>query len=89
MAGPANPPAVLAALAPLSAAAADWGAGGAITPGVGIFKPLRAIWVGVTGNITLTLGGVSVTLTNVPVGLLWVAPTSVTAATATGLVGLR
>jgi len=89
MAGPSNPFAVLPALAPLSAVAQDWGTAGAITPAATVFKPIRAIWVGVAGNITMTLGGVSVQFTNVPVGILWVAPTAVTAATATGLIALR
>jgi len=49
----------------------------------------RGIYVGVTGNITLTTKmGNSVTFSNVPVGILWVQSTIVTAATASSLLAL-
>jgi len=62
-----------------------------ITPGTAFSQPCRAIWVGTTGNITLTtVAGQSITLTNVPVGLLNIGASAVASGgtTASGLVGL-
>lgn len=54
--------------------------------------PYRALYVGVAGNVKLkTLGGQSVTFTNVPVGVFPVAWTQLfsTGTTATGMFGLK
>jgi len=52
-------------------------------------QAVQGIYVGGAGNITITdMEGNSVQFTNVPVGVLPVCATHVTAATATGLVGL-
>jgi hypothetical protein len=62
-----------------------------ITPGTAFIQPCRAIYVGVAGNISLTtIAGQTLTLTNVPVGLLQMGASAVASGgtTATGLVGL-
>jgi hypothetical protein len=49
----------------------------------------RALYIGVTGNLTVTMAkGTSVTFTAVPVGILPVQVSHVTAATATDVVAL-
>ena len=62
----------------------------AITPSATAFAtPPRAIYVGVGGTVTLTTyKGTSVTFTVPSGGLVPIVATHVTAATATGLVGL-
>jgi hypothetical protein len=80
--------ALYAVTAPLPEGAEQHGT--IITAGTTTYQPaLTKIWVGVTGNLTVTLvSGDSVTLTNVPVGMFTgLAITNVTTATATGLVG--
>ena len=66
----------------------------AVTPSdVTVFTPpLRMLWVGVTGNLTVRLSGMSTTilLSNVPVGMLddlSIAQVMATGTTATTMVG--
>ena len=50
----------------------------------------RAIYVGGTGDIVATMGGIDLTFKAVPVGLLWISPTRIkaTGTTATLMLAL-
>lgn len=85
-------PAVLAPDCPFSSPNLGASATGAVTPSDStVFPyPTRALWIGVTGTLVVTMGGATVTLTNVPVGLIRLAVTQVLAATTcTGVVALN
>jgi hypothetical protein len=62
-----------------------------ITAGAGALStPIRGLYVGVSGNVTVThMDGTSVQYTNIAAGVVHpIAATHVTAATATGIVGV-
>lgn len=62
-----------------------------VTPGTSFGQPARAFYVGVSGNLVLTMGdGTNVTFLNVPVGVFPVGAVAVVAAgtTASGIVAL-
>lgn len=64
----------------------------AVTPGAtALAKPAKAIYVGATGNVTVTtIAGTSVTFSSVPAGtIIPLSCTHVTAAAAGGIVALH
>lgn len=62
----------------------------AVTPGTTNLGTTRALYIGVSGDVTVTMAsGASVTFKAAPVGILPVQVTQVTAATATNILALR
>jgi hypothetical protein len=88
----ATKPNVLEPDAPASSPNTGASATGAVTPSDTTVFPYatRYLWVGGTGSLVLTMGGATVTLLAVPVGLWKFSCTQVRAATtATNIVALN
>lgn len=88
MANQQNPPATLPPDAPFTIAFAVTASDVTVFP-----YPTRALYVGGTGDIVVTMAGTAITFKSVPVGLLRIACTQVKAAggatTATNILGLN